>query len=417
MRSEDAGATAGLLRVGQRLRRFDTRRPWALDTALVLLLFLNFCLPDLGGVRHEDGPVAFSDLPAGEMVVLQLALLVPLWWRRRAPMAVFHVVMLVFIAQCLSGVLLRADAAVGIAFYSLVRYGRLDRLIWAAPVLLASFGPVTWRLSDRMGVSDVLFFLASVFTAAGALAIAVRLRQANVAALRDRAERLEVEREQRDRLATATERTRVAREVHDIVGHSLSVIVSLADAGAYAVGTAPERSREALQLIGDTGRKSLAELRRTVGVLRDDEGAPDLRPQPGLADLDELCERIRAAGPGIEYRTAGDFTHLDRGVQVTAFRIVQEALTNTLRYAGSHTTVTLAVTAGHDRLHIEVRDSGPPGGSAANDTGNPAREGHGLAGMRERAAIYGGTVDAGPVPGGGWHVTADLDAVRLEEHA
>ncbi|XVU21264.1 sensor histidine kinase [Actinoplanes sp. CA-054009] len=413
MRSEDATATAGLLRLGQRLRRFDTRRPWALDTALVVLLFLNFCLPDLGGVRHEDGPVAFSDLPAGEMVALQLALLVPLWWRRRAPMITFHVVMLVFIVQCLDGVLLRADAAVGIAFYSLVRYGRFDRLIGAAPVLLASFGPVTWRLSDRMGVSDVLFFLVSVYTAAGALAIAVRLRQANVAALRDRAERLEVEREQRDRLATATERTRVAREMHDIVGHSLSVIVSLADAGAYAVSTAPERGREALQLIGDTGRKSLAELRRTVGVLRDDESAPDLRPQPGLADIDELCERIRAAGPSIEYRTAGDFTHLDRGVQVTAFRIVQEALTNTLKYAGTHTAVTLSVTAEHDRLRLDIRDSGPPEGSAPAG-GDRASEGHGLVGMRERAAIYGGTVDAGPMPGGGWRVTADLDAVRLE---
>ncbi|XVV16894.1 sensor histidine kinase [Actinoplanes sp. CA-131856] len=408
MRSE----AAGLLRMGQWLRRFDTRRPWAFDTALIVLLFLNFCLPDLGGVRHEDGPVAFSDLPAGEMVWLQLALLVPLWWRRRAPMAVFHVVMLVFIAQALAGVLLRADAAVGIAFYSLIRYGRWERLIWAAPVLLASFGPVTWRLSDRMGVSDVLFFLASVFTAAGALAIAVRLRHANVAALRDRAERLEVEREQRDRLATATERTRVAREMHDIVGHSLSVIVSLADAGAYAVGSAPERSREALQLIGDTGRKSLAELRRTVGVLRDDDGAPDLRPQPGLADIGDLCERIRAAGPSIEYRTAGDLTGLDRGVQVTAYRIVQEALTNTLKYAGPHTAVKLSVTATHDRLHIDVRDSGP-----AVPAVPPAREGHGLVGMRERAAIYGGAVTAGPVPGGGWRVTADLGAIRAEAGA
>ncbi|MFC3743698.1 sensor histidine kinase [Paractinoplanes deccanensis] len=409
MSSGDVRGDTALIRVGQAVRRFDVRRPWVLDTGLVVLLFLNFCLPDLGGVRHGDGPVAFSDLPAGEMVALQLALLVPLWWRRRAPMVAFHVVMLVFVAQCAAGVLLRADAAVAIALYSLVRYGRFDRLVWAVPVVLVSFVPATWRLADRMGVSDILFFLASVYTAAGALAIAVRLRQAYVVALRERADRLEVEREQRDRLATATERTRVAREMHDIVGHSLSVIVSLADAGAYAVDSAPERSREALKLIGDTGRKSLAELRRTVGVLRDSEDEPELSPQPGIGDLDALCERMRAAGPGIEYRTSGDLAGLDQGVQVAAYRIVQESLTNTLKYAGPRTTVRLQLVAEQGRLRIEVRDSGPPPDDPRRRDGGTG-EGHGLAGMRERAAIYGGTVSAGPMPGGGWSVTADLRA-------
>jgi signal transduction histidine kinase len=255
-------------------------------------------------------------------------------------------------------------------------------------------------------VWGVLFFVASAGTAAVALGFAIRIRRAQLAALRERAVQLETERDQRSQLAAATERARVAREMHDIVGHSLSVIITLADGGGYAADAAPERSKEALRLIGDTGRSSLAELRRMLGVLREQTDEPSLSPQPGIADLDPLCRQIRAAGPQVEYRSSGALDALDTGVQLAAYRIVQEALTNTLKHAGPHTRIHLALRVDGTRLRITVRDTGPPAGDRPVPS---AGEGHGVIGMRERAALYGGTVTAGPVPGGGWAVAADLD--------
>jgi signal transduction histidine kinase len=184
------------------------------------------------------------------------------------------------------------------------------------------------------------------------------------------------------------------------------VIITLADGGEYATDTAPERGKEALRLIGDTGRTSLAELRRMLGVLRDRTDEPNLSPQPGVAELDPLCRQIRAAGPQIEYQSTGALGTLDRGVQLAAYRIVQEALTNSLKHAGPRTRIRLTLTVDQTRLRIAVRDTGPPTG----DRPGPATgEGHGVLGMRERAALYGGTVIAGPAAGGGWAVAAALD--------
>lgn len=413
MSTEDgtAGAFVGhplsarVLHVTQRVRQWDTRHRWVLDAGGVLLIFLMFGAPDLGDHQDGDGPpIAWTDRPLPEMLLFQAALLIPLYWRRRAPLAAFFAVMAVFITQWATGIVFRADVAVLVAVYNLVLHGRLRRLPWAVPALVAAYVLVVVRLSDTVRVWDAMFFLASFGTAAVALGFAVRLRRAQLAALRDRAVQLEIERDQRSQLAAATERTRVAREMHDIVGHSLSVIVTLADGGAYAADSAPGRSKEALQLIGDTGRRSLAELRRMLGVLREQTDEPDLSPQPGLADLDALCQRIRAAGPQVEYQSSGDLDALDAGVQLAAYRIVQEALTNTLKHAGPHTRVHLAVRVDGTRLRIAVRDTGAAGRPAL--AGEP---GHGLIGMRERAAMYGGAVTAGPAPGGGWSVAADLD--------
>jgi signal transduction histidine kinase len=393
---------AQVLRLTHRVRQWDLRHRWVLDAGGVLLIFLLFGAPDLGE-DHEDGdgpPIPFTEGPLLELLLLQAVLLLPLYWRRRAPFVAFHAVMVVFVVQWAAGVMLRADVAVLVAVYNLVLHAPLRRLPWAAPALVVAYVLVVVRLSDWVRVSDAVFFLATAGTAAVALGFAVRLRRAQLAALRDRAVRLEIERDQRSRLAAATERTRVAREMHDIVGHSLSVIVTLADGGAYAADTAPARSKEALQLIGDTGRRSLAELRRMLGVLREQTDEPDLSPQPGLADLDPLCERVRSAGPHVEYRSSGDLDALDAGVQLAAYRIVQEALTNTLKHAGPRTRVHLALHVDGTRLRIAVRDNGP--------TAGPGVAGHGLIGMRERAAMYGGTVTAGPAPGGGWSVEADL---------
>jgi signal transduction histidine kinase len=403
---------ARLLRGGQRLHLWSAAHPWAPDSVVVVVVFGLFCAPDLvHGDRLSDAPFALTRLSLPEMVLFQLGLVIPLWWRRRAPLVALHATAAVFLLQWTIGVVLRADVALLVAVYSLVRYGRLRRLHFAAPVLLVAFVLVVVRLAGTLSLWDVGFFVVSTGTAAVALGFAMRIRRDQLAALRDRAVRLEIERDQRSKLAAATERTRVAREMHDILGHSLSVIVSLADGGAYAADVAPERSKEALQLIGDTGRRSLAELRRMLGVLREQSDEPNLRPQPTIADLDPLCQRVREAGPRVDYQSTGDLDALDRGVQLTTFRIVQEALTNTLKHAGPHTRVHLTLRIDGARLRIQVRDTGPP--DAADRPAHPGESGHGLIGMQERAALYGGTITVGPTLGGGWNVAADLDLTPL----
>ncbi|MFJ9154998.1 sensor histidine kinase [Streptomyces sp. NPDC102270] len=403
-----------LSRGGQRLRQADQAHPWVLDTAVVVLVFLMFCLPDLihGGVDDADSParvrVAFTHLPIAGMLALQAGLVLPLLWRRRTPAGAFGVIAVVFVLQWSLGAAMRADIALFVALYSLALHGRLRQLPWACAVMAGAMVLVAVRASSVVSVWDALFFLLSTATAALAVGMVVRIRRAQLAGLRERAARLEVERDQRSRLATATERTRVAREMHDIVGHNLSVIITLAGAGAYAADLQPERGKEALQLIGDTGRHALGELRRVLGVLREAvDGSPDgpeLSPQPGIADIDALCAKVRTAGLEVVYRTYGDVDTLDSGVQLTVYRIIQEALTNTLKHADSGTRVHLAILVEDSRLTIRALDTGP-----ATPSGPPNEEGHGLVGMRERAVLFGGTVSAGPTDGGGWSVEAVLD--------
>ncbi|MFE1837851.1 sensor histidine kinase [Streptomyces sviceus] len=405
---------ARLSRCGQRLRQADRTHPWALDTAVVVLVFLMFCLPDLihGGVDDGDSPrrfrLAFTHLPVAGMLVLQAGLVLPLLWRRRKPAVAFAVIAAVFVLQWSLGAALRADVALFVALYSTALHGRLRQLPYACAAVAVAMALVAVRVSSAVSVGDALFFLLSTATAALALGMMVRIRRAQLAGLRERATRLEIERDQRSRLATATERTRVAREMHDIVGHNLSVIITLADAGAYATDIQPARGKEALLLIGDTGRQALGELRRVLGVLREagggPTGGPELSPQPGILDLGALCATVRAAGLEVVYRTSGDVDALDSGVQLTVYRIVQEALTNTLKHAAPDTRVHLAILVEDSRLTIRVQDTG-----SDTSPGPPNEEGHGLVGMRERAALYGGDVSAGPTAGGGWSVEAVLD--------
>ncbi|MET8168151.1 histidine kinase [Streptomyces sp. NPDC005329] len=407
---------ARLSRGGQRLRQADRTHPRVLDTAVVLLVFLLFCLPDLihdgAGDGDGDGPrrfrLVFTQLPVAGMLALQAGLVLPLLWRRRKPAVAFGVIAAVFVLQWSLGAALRADIALFVALYSLALHGRLRQLPWACAAMAAAMVLVAVRVSSVVSVGDALFFLLSTATAALALGMMVRIRRAQLAGLRERATRLEIERDQRSRLATATERTRVAREMHDIVGHNLSVIITLADAGSYAADIQPERGKEALLLIGDTGRQALGELRRVLGVLRSaadgPPGEPELSPQPGIVDIGALCATVRAAGLEVVYRTSGNVDTLDSGVQLTVYRIVQEALTNTLKHANTDARVHLAILVEDSRLTIRVQDTGP-----ATRSGPPNEEGHGLVGMRERAALYGGDVSAGPTAGGGWSVEAVLD--------
>jgi signal transduction histidine kinase len=220
---------------------------------------------------------------------------------------------------------------------------------------------------------------------------------------RERAARAEREREERARLAVADERARIARELHDVVGHSVSVMTVQASAVRRLLTPEQEREREALLVVERTGREALAEMRRMVGVLRRPEEAPALAPQPSLEHLDRLIEQVREAGLPVEVRYEGEAVQLPAGIDLTAYRLVQEGLTNAIKHAGA-TRAEVVVHYGEGDVELIVSDDGR--GGTGGDGG-----GHGLVGMRERVSVYGGDLEAGPRPEGGYRLRARLPVV------
>ncbi|MCP3758920.1 histidine kinase [Streptomyces sp. TBY4] len=396
----------------QRLQRVDHRRPWILDTSVVVFVFLLGLPALLGG--HTGPPMSAhraSEPPTAVLLLLLHAgLALPLWWRRRTPTLAFSVVAVTCLAQWISSIWLPSGISLLLVLYSLALYGAIKVLPWAAAVTVAGLGVAAFRSgTDQPWLA--VFFLVGTATAALALGLVFRIRRAYLAALEDRAARLQTEQEQRARLTVAAERSRVAREMHDIVGHNLAVIVGLADGAASLAASRPERSAEALRIISGTGRQALKELRRVLGVLRDASEEAELTPQPVLADMEALIERVRAAGTHVTYRTSGSLSELSGGVQLTVYRIVQEALTNTLKHVGYRSSVRISVEFHDGRVRVTITDTGAPSESAEPPPAVPDRHqaGHGIIGMRERAAMYGGTLTAGPRTGGGWSVDAAFD--------
>ncbi|MFF3330043.1 sensor histidine kinase [Streptomyces sp. NPDC002888] len=404
-----------LLRDQSRRQRLDRRHPWLLDTAVVLIV-VAVSLPDLfwGNGASPFGDVdARDELPSAVPFVVVAALAIPLWWRRRAPAATFFVIASVSLVQWSLGLWLPAGLGALIALYTLARNGFLRVLGWAAALTVVELLLAVFVLVPIEHPVLGSFFLLGTVTAAIAVGLTLRIRQMYLAALEDRAKRLEIEQDQRLRLTAAAERSRVAREMHDIVGHNLSVMVSLAAGAATLAANRGEQSTDALRILGDTGRQAMSELRRVLGVLREErDGEQLLSPQPGIGDLDPLLTRVRAAGLAVTYRTVGDLDPLSSGVQLTVYRIVQESLTNTLKHAGAGASadVTIAVEAGEVR--IQVTDTGvPPGAPPRAKPGTRNDDpGHGLVGIRQRAAMYGGTAIIGPRDTGhGWTVDVALD--------
>ncbi|MFE9812929.1 sensor histidine kinase [Streptomyces sp. NPDC005548] len=402
-----------LLRDRSRRQRLDRRRPWLFDTTVVLLV-VGLSLPDLfwGSGDSPFGDVdARNQLPIGVLFGFVIALALPLWWRRRAPAVTYFVIATVCLVQWSLGIWLPTGVAALIALYTLARKGSLRMRGWvgAAAELLLAIAVLVPIQHPLLGT----FFLLGTVTAAGAVGLTMRIRQMYLEALEDRARRLEIEHEQRISLTAATERSRVAREMHDIVGHSLSVMVSLADGAATLAANRGEQSAGPLRVLGDTGRQAMSELRRVLGVLR--EGQDDvllLSPQPGISDLDLLLARVRAAGLRVAYRTTGDLDALGSGVQLTVYRIVQEALTNTLKHAGTGASADMTVTVDAGQVRVRIADSGAPPDALprARQGERDDDSGHGLVGIHQRAAMYGGTVIIGPRDTGhGWLVDVLLD--------
>lgn len=404
-----------LLRGQSRQQRLDRRHPWLLDTAVVFVVAL-MSLPDLLS-SSDHGPFGETsyrgDLPSGVPFAFAAALIIPLWWRRKAPAVTFFVIALVNLAQWSLGLWQQAGMSTLVALYSLALHGSLRALGWAAALTVIELTLAVGVLVDVDHPLLGLFFLLGTATSAVAIGLTLRIRRMYLAALEDRAGRLEIERDQRVRLTAAAERSRVAREMHDIVGHNLSVMVSVADGAAVLAASRKEQSAEALRILGDTGRQAMGELRRVLGVLREEqEDVRPLSPQPGIRDLDPLLARVRSAGPTVTYRTMGDLDTLGGGVQLTVYRIVQEALTNTLKHAGTGTTAEVTVTADPGMVRIRVTDTGTPSGAhvQTKPEQRTGGAGHGLVGIRQRAAMYGGDVTIGPRDTGhGWIVDIVLD--------
>jgi signal transduction histidine kinase len=384
----------------KRIRAAVRRHPrWADGGLAVLLALVN--APALAG--------------AGVGVVDWLwfgAVHLPLVWRRRAPVLVFWTVLgLAGAALATSppavvqGVYPESLALVVV--YTVARYRPRQHLWPAVAVLEGILVVAAWQQEQRW---TSLALGTSALAAAVLLGLTVSTRQAYLAELEERARRLERERDQQARLAAATERARIARELHDIVAHNLAVMIALADGAAFTATLAPDRAAATMQQVSGTGRQALAEMRRLLGLLRDDQAPPALSglvPQPGLDDIDELVDQIRAAGVRVELTRQGTAGAWGPGAGLAVYRIVQEALTNTLKHAGPQASAQVRLRYTAAGADVEVTDDGA-GRPAQPATAGGAASGHGLAGMIERTAPYGGEVQAGPCPGTGWRVRARL---------
>jgi signal transduction histidine kinase len=275
---------------------------------------------------------------------------------------------------------------------------RTSAVVATVAVLAVVVALVTPTNTD---LSDVAFNGLALITA-WILGDSARAHRLYAAELERRAARLEQERAVQARRAVAEERARIARELHDVVAHHVSMMVVQAEAGPVVVASDPARAAGAFDSIAGTGRQALVEMRRLLGVLRSDgEAAPSLAPQPGLAQVPTLVEQVRRAGLPVELVVEGEPGPLPPGVDLSAYRIVQEALTNTVKHAGSARARVLVRYGEHD-LELEVLDDG------AASRGAAAPGGQGLVGMHERAHLFGGELRAGPRPEGGYAVAARL---------
>jgi signal transduction histidine kinase len=343
-------------------------------------------------------------VPRLEYLALTAGLVAPLVLRRTFPRTVFAVVALICCVQCVAGVVpIPANMAVLMGLYT-VAAGFSFR--WGlAAVLTAELGAVMAALRYASGPDDqrsTLLMLSVLVAGVWILGLHIRTRRAYLSSLEERAARLERERDAEVKMAMAAERARIARELHDVVAHNVSVIVVQADGASFAIDTDVGRARQALETISRTGRTALAEMRRLLGVLRESDDAGAYAPQPGVAQLDDLVEQVRSSGLPVTYEVAGSPPDMSEGRQLTVFRIVQEALTNTLKHGGPRVAATVRLRYAGDAVEVQVHDDGR--GAAAADDGR----GHGLVGMRERAAVYGGIVSAQPCPGGGFEVVARI---------
>ncbi|WP_175471722.1 sensor histidine kinase [Geodermatophilus telluris] len=382
----------------------------------------------IAGAVLSVGPLVRFGGPTPADVVVTLLAWAPALARARAPLPAFAASASVVVGWwLLHGLeprhLLPAGAAVLLLLVWVVdRCGPRTAAAAVATCLAVPLLAGAAALAGRPGAAAVVP-LAAVTVTAAVVGRDRRTRRAYLVALEDRALRAERERDARARVAVVEERARIARELHDVVAHNLSVMTALADGAGFAPGTA--QALEAVAQIAATGRQALAEMHRLVGVLRTDDDPAERAPAPGLADLAGVVEQVRAAGLPTVLTVTGSPRPLAAGAQLAVHRLVQEALTNTLRHARGARSAEVRLDWRAAELAVSVTDDGAPAAApdragpdrAGPDLAGPDRAGHGLVGMRERVAAWDGSVTAGPGPAGGWRVAAvlPLAAARAEQ--
>lgn len=388
---------------------FRRRDPLEVVDVVLAMLFVGFGLATVWSQDLIDG----MREPNGLAAVLVIAATAPIAFRRRAPLLAVAISSAAIVWHVLAGfpegVL---PTAVLLLSYSVAASSQLRQaiaglaIIWVAVAVL--------RLANA---PDFDGFTVGVNLAFNSIAwgagLAVRARRETMeATVREAEERANVERQRAARMI-AEERLRIAQELHDVVAHSMSVIAVQAGVGAHVVDHRPDQAKTALEAISSTARSTLAEMRRLLGVLRDEDGNRSHAPAPALSDVARLVDDVRAVGVPVSLVVVGEADHLSAGVELSGYRIVQEALTNVIKHAGPLTAVTVRLTHTAGEVSVEVVDDGR--GAAARELDAHGAEdvatpgvGHGLLGMRERVEMWGGTLETGPVDGGGYRVGATL---------
>jgi signal transduction histidine kinase len=340
-------------------------------------------------------------------IPVTFVLVVPVAFRRRIPVTSYVVAQAAAISLIAAQSRFAAILTVLILVYTVAAYRPRRRsvpVLCACLALNGAAGLVAVRMTG--GIQLAHLFVAAVIFGGIVLSVwvlgdSMRYRRAYYVALEERAAQLEAERDAQATIAAAAERARIARELHDVIAHHVSVMVVQADGAAYALRSDPDTARTALKAISDTGRQALNEMRHLLGVLRTTGDQALLAPVPGLDELRELLDQARAAGLAVTYSVSGTPRDLPEGAELAAYRVVQESLTNTRKHAGLAASAAVTLRYEPDSVVIEVTDDGMAAPSAG-------ASGHGLAGMRERVAMYGGTIQAGPIDGGGFRVIARI---------
>ena len=379
--------------------RWIRENPYKVDLIFGLGIWLFFGL--FAALTAGTGSSGFLPLLLGSLQTL------PLIWRRRHAALSAGVIVLAHLVQVSTiNELLPSQVAVPITVYTLAAYAKRWQSFAGLAAgfvgaLLATFKLGSFNGSFSLEGTLISFVgLGLIVMVAWTFGDLARTRRLAMQTLEDRARRLEIERQQERDLAAADERSHIAREMHDIVAHSLSVIITQADGARYASEHDPEIARETLATISSTGRSSLREMRRLLGVLRSDEEA-STRPLPTLDDVHDLLDATRKTGLDIDFQQEGNpKRELPAGAELTVYRAIQEALTNVVKHAGPSANASIILSWDNSGLHIEIVDNGRGAGALGTDD-----TGQGLRGMVERVALYDGRVEANPSSGGGFRVS------------
>jgi signal transduction histidine kinase len=393
----------------QRIYDFLRRHPTWVDSFWAVVL-LALCA--LWVVVDRSTP--FGARVAAVPLSFALALVVAL--RRRAPERMLLLAVGTGLAQLVLNVQTNpGNTAFLVIIYTCASNGARwsSRLALTAGLAAAPVSMMRWPPHEENPtiLTTLLqtFFLTIVFALSWVIGDRLRTRRAYYAELEERATRLHREREAQSKAAVAAERARIARELHDVVAHNVSVMVVQADGAAYVLDSAPDQAKQALATISSTGRQALAEMRRLLGLLRaGDDAGGEYVPQPGVDQLADLIEQVRGAGLPVRFEVAGEARPLSSGVELTAYRIVQEALTNVRKHGGEGASASVLLGFGDSALDLLIEDDGRGARHELYEQGGRDGLGQGLIGMRERIGMVGGTLDAGPRPGGGFRISAVL---------